>query len=663
MKKSIIIIYLLAIFISVYTIDFNYGTRNYVREDNKNSQLLFYHNNSDDFHFYGSNKWAVNFKISEILDNAVTDSFNVSGTRIYIPETPNHPQGISNIKVYLYNDFNNRPGDLLYHNHQNLITLYTGWNDLNFGDNFLTRNAWVVFEIPTSENGPFIVGSQGTGRNSYFWDSFNSSEGTFVSMNNLGYDVDFLVDLKGTFKKPIMIIEIEEINLPNDLNPGEALNPYITLKNNSPTTANEIFFTIQVLNNSAGVNIIDTVFVAQPLPQGESITINDYDEDIILPDFPAQYAVTFTTSCVSDNNAVFKRRKIRDIDVFTRTKDRILIDIFADTREQTDNQIISMIENSDYLDSSDIIFHFPTSLNLDPMHTIGAYQRSLQYMQLGTQHTFFNGRNKISYYNSNNYMNLFDDNYNLSMQDRTFLSNHNVELRTDSNNLILSFTISNEDTYLLQTHNQVSANRRDLVFHAAIIQKNYYDKISKDFTVLSQFITDFSTGKALTLNRGLTEDFDITFPYYSLNLLGDNSLNDLNVLIWIQNNFNKQIYYHDIISMANLEFNYMAEHSDAQTSIIESYPNPTNFKSGINLNLYEKDNIKNISANLYNIKGQKVKQLIINNKSYSNNIHNLNINIIEEHNNLSSGIYFIKLNWTNNANQAKTQFKKILYIK
>ncbi len=87
---------------------------------------------------------------------------------------------------------------------------------------------------------------------------------------------------------------------------------------------------------------------------------------------------------------------------------------------------------------------------------------------------------------------------------------------------------------------------------------------------------------------------------------------------------------------------------------LANYPNPFNPKTTISFTLAKGSNV---SLDVYNIKGQKVKSLT--NSHYDNGTHSVNWNGTDNHNKfVSTGIYFFKLSSGN-----ETKMKKMLLIK
>lgn len=650
--KFIFIIYS----VSLLSLEILPGSGNNVYNENKsgNFQNLYYHTGSDDFYFYGTNKWAVNFKISDILENTVNDSFLVSGMRIYIQETTTSPQTINNVRVYLYDNLANQPGNILYHNTGNLATLTPGWNEIHFTSQHYIKNAWVVIDLPTNENGPYMSASMGNGRNSYYYDRFNNESGLFVNMQNMGFGANFLVDLTGTFSKPLIMLDIKDLYVSNNLRPESILKPEFNIKNNSAQIAENVFFTLRIQNNNAGINFIDSVFVSQSLNPGESISVKDLYEGISLPNITAQYSVTIETACTPGEYALFKRKKIHDIDIFDIEKEKSLVEIFADTREQQHIDLIqalhSFIENPAY----DMLFHFPVSV--DYLHTEGAYKRSLQYLHKGAQHCYFNGQNRISNFVLTEFLNNYNNNLLIAENERTFLNEESLNVSLQNNSLKVNLTVSNRSTYLLQSHNQNASHRRDLVFNAAFIQNKYFH--SRPYPVLTQYINSSLQGDIITLPANTEETIEKTFPLYRLNLLPQNEYKDLKILVWIQDRFNKKIYFHKLIALDHIDFKDISNLPAENNSEFAFYPNPIKHNATLNIKHEGIEDFKNLNISLYNIKGQKVHTAkpVFDNDSKQNTLNLQNID-------LANGIYFLKIDWTNSKNQNHSELKKLLVIK
>lgn len=135
---------------------------------------------------------------------------------------------------------------------------------------------------------------------------------------------------------------------------------------------------------------------------------------------------------------------------------------------------------------------------------------------------------------------------------------------------------------------------------------------------------------------------------------------------------NPRIYdgYNPVIDMGAYEYQSDIVNSEEEeleiprvTSICSIYPNPfasalDNRSSGINFTLFCAEEGRNMILEIYNIKGQKIKELSINNPR-KGNFYNLNWNGLNSlGKEISSGIYFSRLTSNNNSD-----FRKFLKIK
>ncbi len=103
----------------------------------------------------------------------------------------------------------------------------------------------------------------------------------------------------------------------------------------------------------------------------------------------------------------------------------------------------------------------------------------------------------------------------------------------------------------------------------------------------------------------------------------------------------KKAYYSEkVLASRNKSTTAVEEYLD-ENHAYQVYPNPTNDKVTININMAKKENI---SASLYDMNGRKLKS-VINNQKANKGSHTFNFSMRSA--NIPDGIYFIKINMGN----------------
>ena len=160
--------------------------------------LVYYHTNTDDQHWFGSDSWAVKFEFNEFYAGIDSLLFEAEGANIFIPGN----SGTDPLTVRLCRDSFGQPltdpDSLLFSQTiQSSEIQYQTWNYFQFPNTIIDTTEsilWLVVDYPTNSTEQFISASAIGGLQSYFLDN-----GYYYNMFSISYDSEFLFSLHGRF--------------------------------------------------------------------------------------------------------------------------------------------------------------------------------------------------------------------------------------------------------------------------------------------------------------------------------------------------------------------------------------------------------------------------------------------------------------------------------
>ena|GEM_PF-2955390 len=609
-----------------------------------NGQQLYYHSNTNDLVFYGTNKWAVNFIVNELISFPPTDSvyarFWINEINIYVP------QNAFNVIISLHENAVPQhdvpiaqPGHELFSTTTNLSE---GWNSIPLGEERSIFNGWVVLEFTNSIPESGVSASFGDGKYSYYYDAFDNHTGLFRNLGNIGFHADFLFTLVGSFDRPIIILEIHDFQVPMDISFDEPFLPLFTIKNNSTISARDVYFNL-TLRNATVIN--DSIFVATEMLPGEEIYSKNIDfNGMTLPHEYAQYQLALSVGgAVQGEQLLLGRSLASYISVFEQKKEKGLLEVFAISRETITETVLEHVTTKTNPDSLDVLLYFANSI--DPLHTWGAYQRHIQYRHQGFQHTYFNGNLGLNNFSDIHFFEKIQKNYNLSLSDKTFLNSYGFDASVDDDiHLDMWVDLVNQKTTML------SIIGDDIIFNAAFVQPINFN--NKQIKMMTQYITNGVAGYAVNFPKGDSLTLQMSFPLYNIDLLEDNKLNDLEVFVWVQRKATNTIYYHEFFSLSQVDFPTEIPGTKDTVPSLLLYPNPVAHNDVLNINFINSKEQKDLKISVYNIRGQRLVSRDIIDASVP--IRSLNLT--------TSGIYFLKVSWYEDGKQ-HNQINKLLIVK
>ena len=646
--------FVFSLFISnqLSAIQYDPGPANFLLQDTRNGQNIYYHSNTLDLVFSGSQKWGVSFILKQLIksETIIADTFIVHGINTCFEND------ISFANIYLheitvrtvYNTITREneyfpifPLGRIIASKTN-ISIPSGNTYIEFDHPIESTNTMLIIEFPPFGVTNTVYASLGEGNASYYWESYNSTTGILKNFNAVGYKAELLFSLVGTFKKPFKMIDILSFTASEEnCGPG-IFYPNFQIMNNSVSALTDVFVKIRVAQDS--LLFVDSLFVTSSMSIGEVLTAGDIPsfQGVELPNEEfSQYLITLEPGCNTIVEPLLAQTRSIEFDYFPFEK-KTLIELFANSYDQSAREFIDYLL-SNHLEGNDLLFFFPSAV--DPYYTIGAWQRNRQYNNQSMNNIFINGHLKQNSFS----IDLFNNLMVLGKQNTTFITSHHQTPLLVSDSLKVELTFQNHETDILKQN--LGNNSRYLLYIGFVQKFNYYQT---EMYLLSQIIENNPQNysiKTLELPKNQIDSFTFFIPLRDLKLYQSNQYNDLYLYTWIQDRINKKIYHQELIPLSEIDFKTHMSYEQEDDTRIVMFPNPLPSKSLLNISFIGTKEPKNISLSIYNIKGQqihtqKVKDQIINLKE---------VNII------SSGIYFMKIDWTE-KNKPKSKTKKLLII-
>ncbi len=603
---------------------------NYIKNDNsvtapnEKGGYLAYHNSSADNLFYGTNNWAVFFDFSKWYTGVDTLLCQIEGVHLY------SFQDRENVKISLYEDNARQPGLPIQ---EKTVSLTQGWNEISF-DLINKQKVWVILNDQTADRVNYVCASQGDGSHSFY-----KSGDAYYNFANNGFKSELLISLKGTLLNFHTDLVINSFTFTDKLSPEARVKPVIQVANNSANLVWNPYITIDYRAPNNQYTLRDSVMFSSIIAPFSTVDISpNLFKDFSLLREPMQYSINAN---VFTNNM---QNEISDNNNFSNT-----YNVFSEELEYIclENFLQSNISNSNFLweAQTDLpnkvlrLDYFPDLADLynQPIFT----HKNSWYNNYGYPNTIIQGASKISGYLPNVYADQFEEQLNKYEDEKTFLTVGRVMVDTLANNITLEAILQNENTRIFSSY--IS----NCEIQAFFIQPYQFNE--KECMAVSNYLTNMSVGLALTANYGLEQSIDFAIPTDQIVLYNNNSFSDISLVIQVIYKPNKEILFTSVHEMPELNIQTSYNQPQNPIPLAEIWPNPARHSEPLSI---KSENTTKIE--IYNIKGQKIKTL----NNSVNNIYNWNYKD-NNNNNLSSGIYFIRISYDNN----KYQTKKILLLK
>ena len=583
-----------------------------------------YHSSADDYHFYGSNQWAVRFNFADFYPNIANCSFNIRKARLYFPNiaVPVY------VNVALYEDAVNSPGTLIT---QKDSLLTTNWTDFEFTSLNTRTVVWLVVTDSTNIAN-WVSASEGSGTHSYFMN--NAPIPYWQKFSSAGFTAELLAGLVGSFNlgdNPDL--ELLSFDFSGLLLPRQSVSPAVSIYNHSADTASDVAIDIHI--SAPDSTLYQPVSLNFPLDLpilSQDSLFFEFPQQIALPETPMQISVTATLqSSFTETDSTLSNNTITKIyNVFNNDAGIHIVENFI--RSGTLGSLPTLPDTLTYKH----LVYYPNFS--DPGSNAGSLARFDWYKLLSLPTTVIGGSKKIRRQPSPS---EFLEGCLNTVSRKSFISSSTDTLDTfgqTSGNLRLQVKLHNTSTVLYLDGTNPATNSG---FFAGLFQREDISP-NEHCYVLQRWIAHAAAIDS-TLNVGTS----ITRTY-SFNTSGLDSSNNYVIIYWLQDKTEGQIYYANSVNLPVLPTSGPEPQEPLPAALLSFYPNPV--RSGGALQL--KNNAIESRVTIYNLRGQK----IWSQDKLAGDIL-LPASIFP-----ASGIYFVRSEALVNGNKSK-QTKKLSVIK
>lgn len=593
-----------------------------------------YHNGSDDFHFYGTNIWAVRFNFHAVYPNLSLCQFAVSKALLYFPQTTD------SVKVELFSDTYGLPGTRLS---WASAPVQSNYLELNFPQVVQDDTLWLLVTYATNDNNRFVSASTGTGTHSYFWNT-NATNPYFQSLASAGYNAEFLFGLGGEFVLSNPDLELMDFDLRGTIRPRETVGPTFRIYNHSELSITDAVVNINLYSPDPEFAFFDPVAISETIAPN---SIYEYNEDSIgydshqfsLPPQALQLKLRAALSSgIQDNDP-----QANNVSIINRFSLQDEYPVYLAENFQRYSLATPLLNLQDPLNPPQIhaLNYFP--ILSDTLGNIGSQLRFSWYGFNSLPRCVLGGEYKINGFGSN-WGSQYTQYRNQSLEQRSFISDSDCRLSYTAVSDILSgtLTLTNERTllYAVPTEYNLVTNTRLFIglFRKAVLA-------GSTRYVLSRWIQHAA---ALSGPLGAGESVSTTFsvPMNNLNLA--ELAQNYRLYYWLQLADGSRILYSDWQDFTSVVSNQDELINPPQLIL---GPNPLRLGQDMKIALSNGQGLHKLS--IFNIRGQELLRFTQAQTEYR----------LKADQFPSSGIYFLCLEYTGKDGKPRSINKKISIIK
>jgi len=547
-------------------------------------QQLYYHNNIHEQNYYGSNSWAVKFDLTTLYPQVGTLNFTAEAAKFYCPVA----DSFDDVTVKLCTDQAGQPAQVLQ---SYTISPQFGWNQLEFSP--VTDSLfWLVLDYPTNYSNQYIAASAVDGQHSYFWDENYGSDGYYRNMGELGFNSELMVNLIGEFQIDGIELELAEFQFLK--NENDEYYPWLKILNNSNMQADFVYLK---LNITSPVTTLKDSLVLEPILAEASLIFDGSENSAVyqLEEEPSEYEITARVGTIgeliTDNNVQEINFNNFTLEFPTKVVENA-VNISGWSQEIWD--VLSELQQPEIYK----INYFADADDL-PFYNQAALQRFNYYDLTGFPVTIVNGEKRIVGFNPT----IYPD----SLQ--TLLQQPNPTTFIQENNFTAGYLDNVEEIFIDIELENPGAH----VFNTTLLNTDLWigvaqDSVSQDIDISGSVLIEILYQKNFpTLTYGQTETDTLTVnKTLDISAINDDYAN-CTLIYWVQNSSTKQIYAFNSIPFTDIEVVSNSSGIVPKPEKWQIYPNPFSYESGLQIRTSLK--MKSNKFNIYNIKGQLIKQL------------------------------------------------------
>jgi len=622
--------------------------------------ILYYHTNTDDQHWYGSDSWAVKFDISAFETGY--NYFDAEGVMIYIPNY----QSSGNLEIRVCkNDVNQpllTPDSLLFTSTLQPANMVFGdWNIIDFGETITETVFWLIVDYPTNSTDQFIAASASSGLNSYYFD-----DGYYQNMYASSFESEFLFSIYGSFDIGNLEVDLDLVDFHwnGDFTLGEEIWPVYTILNVSDsTTATNVYIDLNLNSPEGPLQLFsypsgalqDSILLPNILPnEMQTFDFTDQFYYTLIPE-GSQYNFSTTVQCTLDVIS-FNNSHNSMFELFTDRQSTILVENALSMDDPNSNNLLQV--QSDLLENENIeVINYYSHYTQIPFYCEDSYFRFNYYSLTGNPASMINGNRKIVGYMPSQYPELFQDYFDeANLSDSTFISSSTMTGTYDQNGVIsVYYSLSNDSNNVFQSFlNNCS------VYVGFVEDVVDYGSLPSDVIVpILRLLGEQST--IPTLMHEETFSDTIRFNYLEDIELITGDVYNCRIIYWLQNNETKHVYFASSIPFGSLQLVDVQEDEIQSENVhLSLFPNPYSYKGDMQINFNSSQPVQKALLKIYNIRGQLVKEI---NRDETSSQHTFYWNGKDSGNKeVASGIYLMKLT-TESAGKQTSKYKKCLLLK
>lgn len=253
-----------------------------------------YHTWTDDYHFYGTDVWAVRFDFRSLYPGMTQSEFSASKALIYLP------QATDSVRVELFSDAWGAPGSSLAWAE---VAVTTNRMEIPFSSPAQEDTLWLVVSYATGFSGSYVSAAAGGGNHSYYWNT-NAPHPYFQSLENAGFNAELLFGLAGDFVLSAPDLELLGFDLQGEIKPRETVGPVFSVYNHSDQTLTDAVLDFNLYSPSPDFAFFDSIPITEPIPprslyQYTPVNPGYASHQFSLPDQPLQFKLRAEISCAS----------------------------------------------------------------------------------------------------------------------------------------------------------------------------------------------------------------------------------------------------------------------------------------------------------------------------------------------------------------------------
>ncbi len=637
-------------------VDYHTASGNNVKPSVRDT-LIYYHTNTDDQHWYGSDSWAVKFEFNELYPEIDSLSFEAEGANIFIPGS----SGSNSLTIKLCEDRYGQPlthpDSLLFMQTLQVSEIqYQNWNYIPFSNTITDTTLWLVVDYPTNSTNQFISASAIGGMQSYFLNN-----GYYYNMFAISYDSEFLFSLQGRFLTDGTDLDFVSINWEGEFLPNSFLYPIITIKNNSDIPVSGSYILPLLEDPNGEIELIyaaDSTSCQQidlPVLNANEIYVFNLSDSLmyILPDRASQYQFEAELFCETDS--LTQNNSIEDeFQIYVGQLDKLLIENAVQLNNSNSNNIWSA--QASILDTSNCIsVNYFADLNDEPFYNDDSYERFHYYDLMGFPATIIGGSEKLLGYTTG-YSTQLTELYNAALLNKTFINNDTCfALYNDLGNVGFSYELENIETLLFDDFINDLTLRVGVIENVENVPGIPADTNIPVFTYLiaevdaSQFLDGLTISDTVLFN--MNDDFEI--------ITGDTD--NCDIIYWLQNDETKEVFHVNKLPFTEFQPGLVNLDEDEIPNTdhrLLIFPNPCKTTETMNIFFSLTNTIQSAELKIYNIKGQLVKK--ITQEPASRNVSFIWNGKDHFNKQVSSGIYLMQIKAEVNGKEYKFNKKSLL---